>query len=146
MDHDHFLASVRVPGRIEAVRPVACFLIEAARSVGVPMASDRLFEVAIVEAVTNALEHNARSGDAQLHCEFELAGRRVMIRVLDEAARAPLVLTIPAGPAPWPEPTLESWESIPESGYGLYLMRSVFPEIHPVSRDGMHGLEMALTF
>ena len=146
MSADVFLASVRVPGRIESIRPAACFIVEAARAVGVPAADDRLFEVAIVEAITNAVEHNARSGDAPLHCEFELAGRRVTVRVLDEAARAPLAFAVPTGPAPWPQPTLESWESIPESGYGLYLMRSVFPEIHPISRDGRHGIEMTLRF
>ena len=146
MNDARFVASVRVPGRIESVRPVACFMVEVARAVGVPAADDRMFEVAIVEAITNAVEHNPRSAGAQLHCEFELAGRRVIIRVLDEAARAPLALSIPSGPAAWPQPTLESWESIPESGYGLFLMRAVFPDIRPATRDGLHGLEMELSF
>ena len=142
---DHYLASVRVPGRIEWVRPTACFVVEAARNLRLPVADNRLFEVAIVEALTNALEHNVRDEHAALVCEFELGERTLVVRVLDEGARAPVAFVIPAGPAPWPEPTLESWESIPESGYGLYLMRAVFPEIRPVSRDGHHGIEMELS-
>jgi anti-sigma regulatory factor (Ser/Thr protein kinase) len=141
---DRLLASVRVPGRIESVRPAACFLVEFARSVGVPAAADRLFEVAIVEAITNALNHNPRSPEACLECEFEFDGIRAVVRVLDEAARVPLAVTIPAGHVPWSEPG-PSWEQIPESGYGLYLMRAVFPEIRPVSRGALHGIELALT-
>ena len=133
-----------MPRRIESVRPAACFLVEFARSVGVPAAADGLFEVAIVEAITNALNHNPRSADACLECEFEFDGRRAVVRVLDEAARAPLTVTIPAGPMPWTEPG-PTWEQIPESGYGLYLMRAVFPEIRPVSRGDVHGIELALT-
>ena len=143
---DHALASVRVPGRIEWVRPTACFVVEAVRNLRLPVADNRLFEVAIVEALTNAIEHNVREADAPLVCEFEVDGQRLIVRVLDEGARAPVAFALPAGPAPWPEPTLDSWESIPESGYGLYLMRAVFPTIRPVSRDGRHGIEMELSF
>jgi anti-sigma regulatory factor (Ser/Thr protein kinase) len=143
---DGYLARVTVPGRIESIRPTACFVVEAARNLGVSAAASSLFEVAVVEALTNALEHNIRDAEASLICELELAGRTLTIRVLDAGARAPVALTVPAGPAPWPEPTPESWESIPESGYGLYLMRAVFPQIRPLSRDGHHGIEMELSF
>lgn len=140
-----YFAQVTVPGRIESVRPTAAFVLEAARSLGLPVVENTLFEVAVVEALTNALQHNLRDADASLVCEFELTDGVLVIRVLDEGAAAPLALTIPAGAAPWPELTNESWQSIPESGYGLYLMRAVFPEIRLVSRDGKHGIEMALS-
>src|SRR5688572_26990318 len=116
----HAVASVRVPGRIEWVRPTACFVVEAARNLRLPVADNRLFEVAIVEALTNAIEHNVRDEDAPLVCEFGIGALTLIVRVLDEGARAPVAFAIPAGPVPWLEPTPESWESIPESGYGLY--------------------------
>lgn len=144
MSDDRFLASIRVPGRIESVRPAASFLVEMARSRGVPVAANRLFEVAIVEALTNALDHNARSPDAGLQCEFELIDRRVIVRVLDEAAEAPIPLAAAAGPPPWAGITPDAWDTIPESGYGLYLIQSVFPVIRAVSRGGRHGLEMEM--
>jgi anti-sigma regulatory factor (Ser/Thr protein kinase) len=145
MAHD-VLASVRVPGRLEWVRPTACFIVEAARNLHLPVVENRLFEVAVVEALTNALEHNVRDAEAALVCEFELHAHTLIVRVLDEGVRTPVAFAIPAGAAPWPEPTLESWESIPESGYGLYLMRAVFPTIRQVTRDGRHGIEMELSF
>ena len=66
--------------------------------------------------------------------------------MLDEGARAPIALTVPSGTAPWSNLTADAWESIPESGYGLYVMREVFPEITTVTRDGRHGIELKLTF
>jgi anti-sigma regulatory factor (Ser/Thr protein kinase) len=141
---DRFAARLIVPGRIESVRPAAAFLVETARSLNVAAASNDLFEVAIVEALRNALEHNIREDDAPIHCEIELADRRLTIRVLDEAARAPLALSIPTAGVPWNEVPPESIDNVPESGYGLYIMRSIFPEIRTVTRDGRHGVELQL--
>src|SRR5438094_216413 len=98
---DRLTASVTVPGRVESVRPAAAFLVEMARSACVPAANGHLFEVAIVEALSNALKHNVRDGETPVHCELEVTGRVLTIRVLDEAARAPLSLAIPTGAIPW---------------------------------------------
>jgi anti-sigma regulatory factor (Ser/Thr protein kinase) len=146
--NDRRIASVVVPGRIESVRPAAVFLVEMARSFGVPASADHLFEVALVEALSNALKHSGRDTDGalQLHCEIEVAGRVLHVRVLDEAARAPLAFAIPTGAVPWSDATPDSLESVPETGYGLYVMRAVFPHIVPVTRDGRHGIEMRLEF
>ncbi len=145
--NDRYVASITVPGRIESVRPAAAFLVEMARGFGVPAAGNHLFEVALVEALSNALKHNVR-GDpgSALHCEIEITGRHLSVRVLDEAARSPLALTIPAGAMPWSDAAPGSWETIPDTGYGLHLMNAVFPAIAPVTRDGRHGIELKLTF
>jgi len=140
------MASVRVPGRIESVRPAAAFLVGMARNLHVPTADDHMFEVAIVEALSNAIKHNPRDGHASLQCELEVSGRSLTVRVLDEAARTPMALTVPTGSIPWSDATGDAWETIPDSGYGLYLMRAVFPTIKPVTRDGRHGIELQLTF
>jgi anti-sigma regulatory factor (Ser/Thr protein kinase) len=146
MSDDTLLASVTVAGRIESVRPAASLLVSMARQLKVPAAERSLFEVAVVEALSNAIKHNTRDAAAPLHCDFELVGRTLTIRVLDEGARAPVVLTVPTDTAPWANATADAWESIPESGYGLYVIREVFPEITPVTREGRHGIELKLTF
>lgn len=143
---ERLTASVTVPGRIESVRPAAAFLVEMARGAGVAVADNHLFEIAIVEAISNALKHNVRDAATSIHCELEVAGRVLCIRVLDEAARAPLSLAIPTGAVPWSGATAEDVSDVPESGYGLYLMRAVFQEIAPVTSEGRHGIELKLTF
>jgi len=140
---DSFVTSITVPRRLDAVRPAASFLVDTARSLDVPAASNSLFENAIVEALNNAVQHNLQDPDASLHCEFELHGRLLTIRVLDEAARSPAELTVPAAGTPI---AADTWQQIPESGYGLYLIRAVFPDVRAVRRNGRHGVEMQLTF
>jgi anti-sigma regulatory factor (Ser/Thr protein kinase) len=140
--NDRFVVSVDVPGRIETVRPVAAFLVALAQRLQVAAAADTLFENAIVEALNNALEHTNRQGQTSLHCEFELEGRRLSIRVLDPASEGPVALPQASALA---LPMPESWRDVPESGYGLYLMRAVFPDVRPVTRDGRFGVEMSLT-
>lgn len=143
---ERITASVTVPGRIEFVRPAAAFLVEVARGAGVAAADHHLFELAIVEAISNALKHNVRDAATPIHCELEVAGRVLCIRVLDEAARAPVSLAIPTGAVPWSGATAEDVSDVPESGYGLYLMRAAFQEIAPVTSEGRHGIELKMTF
>lgn len=105
------------------------------------MASGPLFEVAVVEALTNAVTHgNGARPDGSIRCEMETIGRRFIVRIFDE------------GPGFLPAtPPLREWvagdiDSIPAAGYGLHIIQSVFPEVRTVtSRDGF-GLELALTF
>jgi anti-sigma regulatory factor (Ser/Thr protein kinase) len=94
---DSFVTTITVPRRLDAVRPAAAFLVHTARSLEVPAASNSLFENAIVEALNNALEHNLQDPGASLHCELELSGRVLTIRVIDEAAQSPVALTVPTG-------------------------------------------------
>jgi anti-sigma regulatory factor (Ser/Thr protein kinase) len=145
-ESEPFMTSLAVPARIEAVREAAGFLVETARSLQIEAAANPLFEVAIVEALNNAVSHNPRDGQTSLHCELELEGRALRIRVLDDAARAPVQFAIPSIPAPsWADGS-EAWEGLPEGGYGMYLIQSVFSTVRPCSRDGRHGLEMELIF
>ena len=138
-----FVTSITVPRRPDSVRPAAAFLVDTARSLDVPAASNSLFENAIVEALNNAIQHNSQDPGAALRCEFELVGRSLTIRIIDEAAQSPVALTVPTGVTPI---TAETWQQIPESGYGLYLIRAVFPDVRAVTRNGRHGIEMQLTF
>lgn len=146
-DQTRFTASIAVPSRIESVRLAASFLVQAAAILELPPVENPLYEVAIVEALNNALKHNVRDGESTIRCEFEVAGGRLTISVLDEGALAPVVLAMAAGGhfSPSGVPA-DAWDALPESGYGLHLIQSVFPEMRPVSRDGCHGVELSLTF
>jgi anti-sigma regulatory factor (Ser/Thr protein kinase) len=119
-DEERATASVTVPGRVESVRPAAAFLVGIARNLHVPNAGDQMFEVAIVEALSNAIKHNPRDGHGSLQCDLEVSGRLLTIRVLDEAARAPVALSVPNGAIPWSDATADAWETIPDSGYGTF--------------------------
>ena len=124
----------------------AAFLVQTARSLRVPASENKLFEVAIVEALNNALKHGSQDPDDSLICELELAGRCLKIRVLDRAAKLPLALALPGAAAPRAELTSEEWQTVRESRYGLHLIAAVFPGLRPVTRGEHQGIEMELNF
>jgi anti-sigma regulatory factor (Ser/Thr protein kinase) len=139
-----FDATVVIPSRIESVRLCASFLVQAARSLKVPAADDPLFEMAIGEALNNAVKHGPHDCESSIRCEFELAARCLTIRVLGQGEEFQLESAPPV--APWPELTGDNWQAIPESGYGLRIIAAVFPEMRAVSRDDLHGIELKLRF
>ncbi len=134
-------ARISVPNRVDSIRPTAAFIIEAARSMKVPAASESLFEVAIAEALNNAVRHGntAQVPDAEILCTLRLVGRQLIVSIYDQGAGFDL-----AGPAPdWCPLNLEN---IPEGGFGLPIIQQVFPQVRTLKRPGEFGLEMALTF
>jgi anti-sigma regulatory factor (Ser/Thr protein kinase) len=134
-----YRASLTVPNRVESVRPAATFLVQAARALQVAAASKPLFEVAITEAVTNAVKHgNSRDGDGVIVCELELDPKLLILRILDAGPG----FTVPAPRLPKVRP--EEVETLPESGYGLPIIQSVFPVVRAVRVNGQFGLELCL--
>jgi anti-sigma regulatory factor (Ser/Thr protein kinase) len=134
-------ASVTAPSRVESVRLVSQFVLQAARLLQVPPAGDPLFEVAIVEALTNAVRHgNPGRDEATIICELELVNRRFSVRIFDQGVG----FAIPRVPTPEWSPT--DIERLPESGFGISIIQGVFPQVRTIVRPGEFGLEMALTF
>ena len=135
-------ASVTVPSRVESIRLAAEFIVQAARNMQVPAAADSLFEAAVVEALNNALEHGntAQRTDALIVCELELLDHRLTVRILDQGAGYELPR------APQPEWSANDISTVPESGYGISIIQSVFPVVRTVARSGEFGIEMTLTF
>lgn len=135
-------ASVTVPSRVESIQLAAAFLVQAARNMHVPSAGDSLFESAIVEALNNAVEHGntAQRPGAVIVCELELAGRCLTVRILDDGPGFVLPRT------PRPDWRVDDMSNIPESGFGISIIQSVFPIVRTIARPGEFGLEMALTF
>ena len=132
-------ASVTVPSSVESIRLAAGFIVQAARNMRVPAASDSLFEVAIVEALTNAFKHGntAQRAGASIVCELELADHRLTVRILDQGAGFVL--------PPTPEWSAGDVATIPVSGFGLPIIQGVFPVVRAIARSGGFGLEMTLT-
>jgi hypothetical protein len=124
-ERKQFLASLTVPSRLESIPLAASFLVHAASAFKVPAVKGGLYEAAVVEALNSALGHGRASPHTCI-CEFEVDGRCLRIRVLDEA---------PAVPA-WPRRMTD----------GRHRVAAVFPGLRPLSRGGHHGIEMELDF
>jgi anti-sigma regulatory factor (Ser/Thr protein kinase) len=137
---ERYFASLTVPARVESIRAAAAFLVQAARGLKVPAAGQPTFEIAIVEALTNALKHG-RTGDparATIVCELELEGRSLVVRILDSGPG----FTLP--PLSLPGVSRENVMAIPEAGYGIPVIQSVFPKVRTVTREDRFGLELPL--
>jgi anti-sigma regulatory factor (Ser/Thr protein kinase) len=140
MAEARYFASLTVPARVESVRAAAAFLVQAARSLQVPAASEPTFELAIVEAITNALKHGhgADGAASSIVCELERDEHSLVVRILDSGPG----FTLP--PASLPGVSSENVQAIPEAGYGLPVIQTVFPGVRTVRRGDRFGLELPL--
>ena len=132
-------ASVTVPARPEFVHAASAFVMVTARHLGAGQSLPPLFEVAIGEALANAVKHGARGRtDASVTCEVEGEGRALLIRILDEGegfTPAPITL---------PDPSALDIADVPESGYGLPIIHTVFKGVHTCRNEGRFCLELTL--
>jgi anti-sigma regulatory factor (Ser/Thr protein kinase) len=130
-------ATVTVPSRVESIRTASEFIVQTARRMRVPAASDALFEVAIVEALKHG--NAGQGGEPLIVCELERVGRSLTVRIHDQGQG----FTLPASRPDWsPADTA----SLPESGFGLPIIQKVFPVVRTTGCPGDFALEMALTF
>lgn len=137
-DQARYVASVVAPARPESVRASAAFLVQAARSLGAARAAEPLFETALVEAITNALRHGAGTPDSWIVCEIEETDAGLLFRVLDPGPG----FSIERARRPTRPPT--DVQQLAESGYGLHVIRAVFPEARTIRRENLFGLELPL--
>lgn len=132
-------ASMTVPARAEFVRPASQFVLQTALHLGAAAASDPLFEVAVAEAVANAVKHGAQGRpDASVTCEVEGEGNGLLIRILDEGDG------FTPGPVRLPDPSAVDIADVPESGYGLPIIHTVFKGVHTCRNEGRFCLELTL--
>jgi anti-sigma regulatory factor (Ser/Thr protein kinase) len=133
-------ASITVPSRVEYLRPASRFLVQASVALSIPRASDPLFETAIAEALTNALNHgNAKDPAAMILCELVLTADRFTVKIFDEGAGFSLPLR-----RELPDWSPAEVDVLPTSGFGLPIIQAVFPMVNTVRRSGRFGLELAL--
>jgi anti-sigma regulatory factor (Ser/Thr protein kinase) len=142
MADERFFARLTMPARVESIRAAAAFLVQASRSLRVPAAAEATFELAIVEAVTNAVKHGQADGTAEgsVVCELESEGRSLLVRILDAGPGFDLP------PASLPGVSSENVQALPEAGYGLPVIQAVFPGVRTVTREGRFGLELPLSY
>lgn len=133
-------ASVTVPSHVSSVRVAAAFIVGAVRNMHVRQASDALFEVAIVEALNNAVLHGnaAQRAEALMVCELELADQRLIVRLYDQGQGFV-----------FPERPRDEWSAddranVPEGGFGLPIIANVFSTVRTFGRPGEFGVEMIM--
>jgi anti-sigma regulatory factor (Ser/Thr protein kinase) len=132
-------ASVTVPATAEFVRAAAQFVVQTSRHLGVAATASPLFEVAVVEALANAVKHGSRGRDnAMITCEVEPIANGLSIRIYDEGEGY-----VPAARQA-PDVNLADVAALPESGFGVPIMRSVFQDVRGHRRDGRFCLELTL--
>jgi anti-sigma regulatory factor (Ser/Thr protein kinase) len=134
-------AAVTVPATAEFVRVAAKFVVETSRHLGIASATSPLFEVAVVEALANAVKHGSRGrSEAVVTCEVERTDDGLTVRVFDEGDgfEPPVWKSAPIDPA-----SLET-SALPESGYGMSIIRSVFQEIDGHREGDRFCLELRL--
>lgn len=134
-------ATVTVPATAEFVRVASQFVVQTARHLGAAAATSPLFEVAIVEALANAVKHGSRGRpDAVVTCEVERAAPGLRIRIYDEGDG----FRPEARVAPPVVPETEDILSLPESGYGVPIMHTVFQQIEGRREGERFCLELTL--
>lgn len=134
-------ASLTVPALPDYVRAAAQFVVQTARHFGVAAAAGPLFEVAVGEALANAVKHGSRGKTgAMISCEIERTEAGLTIRIYDEGEGFV--------PAARPVPALDlsgvDVTAVPESGYGVPIMQTVFQDIQTCRKDGRFCLELKL--
>ncbi len=136
---DIYVASLTVPNRVESVRPAASFLVQTARALNIAAATTPVFEVAITEALTNAVKHG-HSGEPNpvVTCEIEVTSSQLRLRIIDGGRG----FTVPSQQLPAVSP--EQLERLPESGYGVPIIQSIFPSVRAIRVNSRFALELCL--
>jgi len=136
-----YMATLTVPNRVESVRPATAFLVQAAKAMKVPAAAEPVFEVAVSEAVTNAVKHGRTDrDDATITCDIQFNDRQLTLRIIDGGAG----FNVPV--ARMPEVAADRIDDLREAGYGLPIIQTVFPIVRVVNVDGRFGIELALNY
>ena len=131
-------ATLSVPSRVEFVRPATAFLVTAARALHVSTAHEPVFEVAISEAITNAVKHGSESVHANITCELELTDGALIVRIIDGGGG------FEVQKRGMPDVSRERIDSLPASGDGLPIIHTVFPVVRVVNLSGRFALELEL--
>ena len=131
-------SSLALANRPESVRPAVAFMLQTAKALQLKAASKPLFEVALSEAVSNAVKHSGSASHGVIVCEVERSPRHVIFRISDSGDG----FVIPEAALPYIDP--DHIEALPESGYGLPIIQRVFQAVRGVQHNGRFTLELCL--
>lgn len=132
------LATLTIPSRVEFVRPATAFIVSVAQVLEVQAAAAPVFEVAISEAITNAVKHGSDNPTAAITCELDTDAGELTVRIVDDGSGFVMRET------GMPEVSRERIDAIPASGYGLPIIHTVFPSVRVIKLDGRFALELAV--
>ena len=133
------VATLTLPNRTESVRPAVNFVVDTTKALNIAVGATPHFDVAVTEALTNAVKHgHSGDDDAVIVCEVEVSGRQLAIRIIDGGPG----FQVPDRRLPDVPP--DQLESVPESGYGLPIILSVFSSVRAIRVKGRFGLELCL--
>lgn len=136
-----YMATLTVPNRVESVRPATAFLVQAARAWKVPAAAEPVFEVAVSEAITNAVKHGRAGAEgATITCDIQVENRHLTLRIIDGGDG----FDVP--PPRLPDVSRDKVETLPEAGYGLPIIQIVFPIVRVINVGGKFGVELGLKY
>lgn len=134
------MATLTVPNRVESVRRATAFLVRAARAMNVAAATEPVFEMAVSEALANAVRHGrGNQADGTITCDIRLEGRRLTLRIIDGGPG----FEVP--PRRLPDVSRKRLHAVPERGYGLPIIQTVFPIVRIIEVDGKFGVELGLS-
>lgn len=112
--------SLGVDSRLENVRLLAGAVERFCREVGMSSGDAAAVELALVEAGTNVVKHGyAGERSRPLHLRLAAYEDRVELRLEDQGRPIPVELRRPAEPPP-----IRDVASLPERGFGLFLIRA----------------------
>jgi len=131
------MATLTFPNRVESVRRATAFFVENARALGVSAARNPVFEVAVSEALTNAVKHSQAEGHT-ITCDICVDRGLLTLRIIDGGAR------FDVSNARLPEISRDHVEAVPERGYGLPIIHAVFPIVRVIEVEGRFGIELAV--
>jgi anti-sigma regulatory factor (Ser/Thr protein kinase) len=116
------------------------FLVNAARALDVPAATEPVFEVAVSEAITNAVRHGGPPRGSTISCEMQLDDRKLTLRIIDGGSG------FHPAPVQPPEISRDHIDAVPSSGYGLPIIYTVFSNVRTIEIQGRFGVELALSY
>jgi anti-sigma regulatory factor (Ser/Thr protein kinase) len=131
-------SSLALASRPESVRPAVAFMLKTAKALQIPAAWKPLFEVALSEAVANAVKYGGHANEGVIVCEVERSPRHVIFRISDSGEG----FVVPEVTLPYINP--DEVQTLPESGYGLPIIQTVFPAVRGVHLNGRFTLELCL--
>jgi anti-sigma regulatory factor (Ser/Thr protein kinase) len=127
--------SLEVEARLESLRAIGAWLEETAREGRLPFETAFALDLAVHEAVENAVRHGSRGEGGRLKLRLRSDDERVEVVVEDDGVAFD-PRTLPAPPVP------QRIEAVVPGGQGVHLMRHFTDEIRYRREDGWNVLTL----
>ncbi len=131
------IATFTIPSALGNERDAMAQVAAAVTDLGMPTARLEKLKTAVAEATMNAMEHgNKYDPDKPAHIEVLHSPDTLMVRITDEGGGPP----IPHADAPDLDAKLAGLQS--PRGWGLFLIQSMVDDMHVLTDDRHHTLEL----